>query len=98
MAANLVIRRQNHEKIRTALETLAEKVGRADEECSAVSCQAGLSLICEGIKAVVIEIVVIAGVKGSSRVWAPAKKELAAHVRIQRVVVPTGPNIRKSRK
>ena len=62
------------------LETFTEKIRGTDEESAAVARKAGLALVCERIKTVVIEIVVIAGVKRGTGVWVPAEKELAADV------------------
>src|SRR5947209_19548686 len=73
--------------IRLAAKAMAEQVGHFYEEGATVSAEAGLELTGEGIKAVAIEIVVVANVKGRSWIGGVAKEKLPAYVRRQHIVI-----------
>ena len=69
------------------LKTLPEKVRSPYKKCSAVSFKALFRLVGKRAVSVVIEIVVIPGVK--RRAWrrVPAEQELAARVATERIVI-----------
>src|SRR5918997_4407253 len=81
-----------------AAEALAEEVGHLDEEGAAVAAEAGFERAVEGVEAVAVEVVVVAGVEGRPRIRRPAEEELAAHVRGERVVVYAGAGEKEARE
>ncbi len=56
------------------LKAFAEQVRRLDEERACVAAEAGDELGCEGVRARVVQIVVVAGVEGGPRTRRPAKQ------------------------
>jgi len=71
--------RSAHSKfVSLATEALAEEVRHLDENRSAVAAEAGNNLSGEGVCFSVVEIVVVADVKGGAGTRRPASKELRA--------------------
>ena len=67
--------------------TLSKEIAHPDKECSAVSLKSGLELPGERAAAAVIKVVVIADVKGRSRVRVPSEKGLTGIIIPRRVIV-----------
>ena len=80
------------------LKTLPEKVRGPDKKCSAVSLETWLKLTRKRAVSLIVEIVVISGVKRSAGRRIPAEKELPARVATERVVIGPKSQENKSRE
>lgn len=80
------------------LETFSKEVRSPNEECTRVPFKSLLQLAGVRISAIVVEIVVVADVKGLARARRPAEQHLAREVLIQRIVVDPKSRKDKSRK
>ena len=68
-------------------EAAANQVRHLYEDRSRVAAEAGNDLLRERMAAVVVEIVVVAGVKSRARTRRPAKQRLRSQARVEGVVV-----------
>src|SRR5215216_5820716 len=78
-------------RLSTLLETAPEEIRHLDKECPTVAAKSRLDAMCERAKAVVVQVVVIADVKGRAGIRRPAHQELAAHARGERIVINARP-------
>ena len=78
------------------LETLSKQVRCPDEKCSAVSFKTRLPLARYRAVAAVIERVVVADIKGRTRIRVPAEKELPGKTAAKRIVIHSCPHIDKT--
>ena len=69
------------------LETTPEQVRHLDEERARVPTKAGYELGRERVAAVVVQVIIVAGIESRSRTRRPAKQRLRSQPRVERVVV-----------
>ena len=79
-------------------KTLSDQVRRFDKERAGVAAEAGDDLACEGVQAVVVQIVVVTRVEGCPGARRPAQQCLCAQSRVERVVVENQSRERRLRE
>ena len=80
------------------LKALSEKIRRANEKRAAVALETRFEIAGKRVKAVVVEIVVVTGVKGCTRTRIQTEQKLSADVRRDRIVIDPRSDERESRK
>ena len=83
---------------RVSPEALTKQIRHLDEDGAAVGTEVEpwFELACERVESVVVDVVVVADVKGGTRIRRPAEKVLPADPRTQRIVINPRPDKRKA--